>query len=132
VGPGTVSVTVHLTAVTDTRTFTGGFRLDGQDPALAYSLPASSVLLTLFGSSADLDRLGAAPIVVSIDVAGMGPGVHKLSVVPSLPSGITVVAIAPTTVTVTIATPASPSPSPASQSPSPASPSPPPSGSAVP
>jgi len=125
VGPGTVSVTVHVTAVTDTRTFTGGFRLDGQDPALAYSLPVSSVLLTLFGSSADLDRLGAAPIVVSIDVAGMGPGVHKVTVVPSLPSGITVVTIAPTTVTVTIATPASPSPSPVASSP-------PPSGSAAP
>jgi YbbR domain-containing protein len=125
VGAGTVTVTVHVVAVTDTRTFTGGFRIDGQDPALAYSLPVSSVLLTLFGSSADLDRLGAAPIVVSLDVAGMGPGVHKVTVVPSLPSGITVVTIAPTTVTVTIATPASASPSPAASSP-------PPSGSTIP
>jgi YbbR domain-containing protein len=112
VGPGTVSVTVHVTAVTDTRTLTGGLRLDGQDPGFAYSLPVSSVLLTLFGSSADLDRLGAAPVVVALDVAGMGPGAHRVTVVPSLPSGITVVSISPAVVTVTITTPATPTPAP--------------------
>ena len=123
-GPSTVTVTVHVTAVTETRTFTGGFRLDGEDPGLIYSIPVSSVLLTLYGSSADLDRVAAAPIAVAIDVAGMGPGVHKVTVVPTLPSGITVVAIAPATVTLTITTPATPTPPlPASPSPSAASPS---------
>ena len=124
VGVGTVTVTVHVVAVTDTRTFTAGLRLDGEDPNLIYELPVDSVLLTLFGSSADLDRLGSAPITVALDVAGMGPGNHKATVVPSLPSGITVVTIAPTTVTVTIAAPASPTPlSPPPPPPSEATPS---------
>jgi YbbR domain-containing protein len=116
-GPPTVTVTVHVTAVTDTRTFAAGFRLDGQDPTLTYSLPVSTVLLTLFGSTADLDRLGSAPIAVGLDVSGLGPGRHQVTVVPSLPSGITVVAIAPVTISVTITAP--PTPAPAVPSPSP-------------
>jgi YbbR domain-containing protein len=109
-GATTVTVTVHVTAVTETRTFIGGFRLDGQDPALIYAIPSGSVILTLFGSTADLDRIASAPIVVSIDVAGLSPGTHKVTVVPSLPSGVTVVTIAPASVTVTVTTPATPTP----------------------
>ena len=51
------------------------------------------MLLTLFGSMADLDRLGASPIVVSLNVAELEPGTHEVPVVPSLPSGVTVAAI---------------------------------------
>jgi YbbR domain-containing protein len=111
VGVSTVSVTVHVTAVTETRTYTAGLRLDGEDPTLVYTLSVPSVLLTLYGSTADLDQLAAAPIAVSLDVAGLAPGKHQLTVVPSLPSGITVVAIEPPTVTVTIAAQPSPGPS---------------------
>lgn len=123
-GPTTVTVTVHVAAVTGTRTFTAGFRLDGQDPTLTYSLPVDTVLLTLFGSTADLDRLGSAPIAVGLDVASLGPGRQDVTVVPSLPSGITVVAIAPVTVTITITAPSTPAPSSPSPSGGAISPSP--------
>jgi YbbR domain-containing protein len=117
-GVATVSVTVHIAAITETRTFTAGFRIDGANPALGYQMTAASALLTLFGSSADLDRVGAAPLVLGLDVSGLGVGSHRVTVVPSLPSGISVISIGPREVTVVItaveptAAPSSPSPSP--------------------
>ena len=116
----TVTVVVRVEPVTETRTFTAGFRLDGRDPDLRYDLAGKSVLLTLFGSVADLDRLAAAPLVVGVNVAGLDPGIHELPVVPSIPSGVTVAALAPETVTVTITDPAisvSPSAAPPSVAP---------------
>lgn len=104
----TVTVVVRVEPVTETRTFTAGFRLDGRDPDLRYDLTGTSVLLTLFGSVADLDRLAAAPLVVGVNVVGLDPGTHELPVVPSIPSGVTVAALAPETVTVTITDPATP------------------------
>ena len=74
VGVSTVTVTVHVTAVTETRTYTAGLRLDGEDPTLTYTPSVTSVLLTLYGSTADLDQLAAAPVVVALDVAGLAPG----------------------------------------------------------
>lgn len=120
VGVSTVNVTVHVTAVTETRTYTAGLRLDGEDPALTYTPSVTSVLLTLYGSTADLDQLAAAPVVVALDVAGLAPGKHQLTVVPSLPSGITVVAIEPPSVTVTIAAQPAPGSSSAGPGPTPA------------
>jgi YbbR domain-containing protein len=117
VGATTVTVVVHVEPVTETRTFTAGLRLDGREPGLLYDLSSGTVLLTLFGSSADLDRLAATPLVVGLNIAGLAPGVHEVPVVPSLPTGVTVAAIDPEAVTVTIsepATPAPPSASPAS------------------
>jgi YbbR domain-containing protein len=113
VGSGTVRVTVHLEPVTETRTFTAGLRIDGGNPALQYSLSVDSVLLTVYGSTADLDRLSSTAITVGLDVSGLTPGKHELNVIPSLPSGVSVVAINPSTVTVTITAP--PSASPAAQ-----------------
>ena len=125
-GVASVQVTVRIEAVTDTRTFTAGFRLDGRDPTLTYDLPVQSVLLTVYGSTADLDRLGSAAITVGIDVSGMGAGSHQVTVIPSLPSGVTVVTIDPPTVTIIIT---APTPSPSGALPSGAVPSPAPSAS---
>ena len=116
-GVTTVTVVVRVEPVTETRVFTAGYRLDGREPDLRYDLTAKSVLLTLFGSVADLDRLAAAPLVVGVNVAGLDPGVHEVPVVPSISSGVTVAALAPETVTVTVTDPAtlvSPSPAPPS------------------
>lgn len=125
-----VSVTAHIQPVTETRTYTAGLRLDGGDPNYEYALSTQSVLLTVFGSSADLDRLGSAAITVGIDVSGMTPGRHQVSVVPTLSSAVTVVSIEPTTVTVTVVAPPSAAPSvvPPSEPPTP-NPSPSPSPS---
>jgi YbbR domain-containing protein len=124
-GAGTVTVTVTIEPVTETRTLSAGLRLDGRAPTLDYTLNVGSVLLTLFGSTADLDRLGSNPLEVSINVTGLKPGDHEIPVVPVIPSGVEVVTIAPETVIVTITelaavpsgTPATPLPT-ASASPS--------------
>jgi YbbR domain-containing protein len=125
IGAGIVTVTVRIEAVTETRTFTAGIRLDGQQPGLAYDLAPNRVLLILFGSVADLDRLASAPLVVGVNVATLEPGTHEVPVVPSLPTGVTVANLSPETVTVIIRVPATPTPPPASPSASPdASPGP--------
>ncbi len=115
-GSGTATVTVRVEAVTETRTYTAGFRLDGLDSGLTYALSDNQVLMTLYGSVADLDRLSSAPLVVGLGVAGLGPGSHSVPVVPSLPSGVTVASLSPRSVTVTITAPPSPPPSPTATS----------------
>jgi YbbR domain-containing protein len=105
-----VSVTVTVEPVTETRTYTAGIRLDGEEPGLDYQLSDDRVLMTLYGSVADLDRLSSAPLVVGVNVAGLGAGSHKLTVIPSLPTGVTVADLSPQTVTVTITAPPTPSP----------------------
>ncbi len=115
----TISVTVRIEPVTETRTFAAGLRLDGEQPGLEYDVAQGRVLLTLYGSIVYLDRLGVAPIVVGLNVATLAPGTHEVPVVPSLPSGVTVADISPQTVTVTITTPATPAPPTATPSPTP-------------
>ena len=118
-GSSSVKVTVVIEPVTETRTFSAGLRLDGMGPGFRYSAELEPILLTLFGSVVDLDILGSAPIVIGLNVSGLGPGTHEVPVVPSVPSGVTVAAISVATVTVTVIEPPSPSPEPASPSPSP-------------
>ena len=67
-----------------------------------YVAADTQVLLTVFGSTADLDRLAASPIVISVDVGGLEPGTHEVPVVPTLDSVYTVAAVSPETVTVTV------------------------------
>ncbi len=109
-GADTVTVVVRIEPVTATRTYTAGIRLDGRNPDLGYELRDGSVLLTLFGSMADLDLLGSAPIVIGVNVTGLDAGTHEVAVVPVIPSGVTVVAIDPETVTVVVTALAIPSP----------------------
>ncbi len=110
-GPASVTVTVHVEPVTETRTYVAGLRLDGRDPGLDYGFSPTTVVLTLFGSVADLDRLGSTPLVVGLNVATLGPGTHAVPVVPSLPAGVKLAALSPETVAVTITVPATPTPS---------------------
>ena len=110
IGVQTARVVVRIEAVTETRTFMAGISLDGRDPALDYVAADTQVLLTVFGSTADLDRLGASPIVISVDVGGLEPGIHEVPVVPTLDSVFTVAAVSPETVTVTVSPKPTPSP----------------------
>jgi YbbR domain-containing protein len=118
-GVSTITVTVRIEPITETRTFTAGLRLDGQQPLLGYTVGVDRVLLTLYGSVVTLDRLDAAPIVVGLNVATLGPGTHEVPVVPSLPSGVTVADLSPQTVTVTVTVPATPTPPAPTPSPTP-------------
>jgi YbbR domain-containing protein len=106
----TVIVRVAIEPVTETRTFVAGVRLDGMRQDLVYEAADLSVNLTLFGSTADLDTLGAVPLVVAVNVSDLGPGTHEVTVVPSLPSGVTVAAISPESITVIVTEPPSPTP----------------------
>jgi YbbR domain-containing protein len=112
IGDQTATVTVHIVPVTETRTFVAGIRLDGRQASMQYDASETRVLLTVYGSTASLDRLASSPIVISLNVAGLGPGTHDVPVVPSLPSAVTVAAISPETITVTVTERPTPSPEP--------------------
>ena len=109
-GPGTARVTVRIVPVTETRNFTAGLRLDGRRPALEYQVSERVVLLTLFGSTADLDTLESSALVIALNVADLGPGVNEVPVVPDLPSAVSVAAISPATVIVTVTERPTPTP----------------------
>jgi YbbR domain-containing protein len=110
-GTGTVAVTIHLRQVITTRTYEAGITLVGASPDKVYSLSTDRVLVTIGGSTADLDRLSGTPLVLTIDVTGLGDGSHKLVPDANLTTGLSLISIAPSPVTVTIASPP-PSPAP--------------------
>jgi YbbR domain-containing protein len=123
-GEPTVRVTIRLRPVTETRSFTAGIRLVGAREDRTYALSTDRVVVTVFGSPADLDRLGSVPLTVDAAVGGLDPGSSLVRLETNLTTGLTLVSIAPATITVTVGVPATPSPVPAvSPSPSP-SPSP--------
>lgn len=116
VGDGPVTVTIAIRPVTATRTFSAGLDLIGDSSDLGYALSVDRVLLTIGGSTADLDRLSGATLVATLDVAGLKAGVHEVPVTANLPAGTTLVAADPAKVTVTVtdlgpAAPVSPRPS---------------------
>jgi YbbR domain-containing protein len=113
VGDDTVTVTIKIRPVTATRTFDAGLRLVGARNDLRYALSTDRVLVTIGGSTADLDRLSATTLVVDLDVTDLGVGAHEVPVTANLPTGTTLVAASPAKVTVTISLPeGSPGPSP--------------------
>jgi YbbR domain-containing protein len=111
VGLGTVSVTVHLSPITASQTFSAGIVLSGARDDRLYSLSVDQILVTLGGSPAALARIQGQTFSVTVDVDGLAPGVHVLAPTVNLPASLTLIGLAPTTVSVTI-TVASPSPSP--------------------
>ena len=107
-GAGTVQVTVTLRPVTSTRTFSAGLRLAGARPGLTYTLSIDRVLLTIGGSTADLDRLSGATIVADLDVFALEAGTSTdILVTVALPTGLTLVTSSPPNVTVVVAAPTS-------------------------
>lgn len=113
-GTGTVRVTVTLRPVTATRTFSAGLRLIGARPGLTYTLSTDRVLLTIGGSTADLDRLSGATIAADLDVSELtAGGTADVPVTVALPTGLILVTSNPPSVTVEVGVPASGGPSPA-------------------
>ena len=111
-GSDSVHVIVTLRPVTATRTFSAGLRLVGAKPGLTYALSTDRVLLTIGGSTADLDRLSGATILADLDVSLLGAGTSTdVIVTVALPTGLTLVTSIPPSVTVVVAVPASASPS---------------------
>ena len=106
-----ITVTITIRPVTATRTFSAGLRLVGASNTLTYALSVDRVLVTIGGSTADLDRLSGAALVMDLDVTGLKAGTHDVPVTGNLPVGTTVVAISPPTVAVTIGSTAVTAPS---------------------
>ena len=78
---------------------------------MAYDFTTDRVIVTIGGSTADLDRLAGSALVVDLDVTGLGPGTVDVPVSIDLPTGPALVASNPPTVSVTITSTATPQPS---------------------
>ena len=106
-----VTVSVGIRPVTGTRSFDVGLRMIGIQPDLSYRAGVDRVLITVGGSTADLDRLIGATLAVDLDVTTLGPGTTEVQVTAALPPGIALVAASPPRVQVTVtarSTPPSP------------------------
>lgn len=112
-GEPTVKVTIRLRPVTQTRTFSAGILLVGAAGDRTYSLSTDRVVVTIFGSPGDLDRLATVPLTVDAPVGGLEPGASLVRLEANLATGLTLVSIDPGTITVTVGVPATPSPEPA-------------------
>ncbi len=108
----TVSVTVHLTPITASQTFSAGIVLSGARDDRLYSLSVDQILVTLGGSPAALAAIDGQTFSVTVDVDGLGPGVHVLTPSVNLPASLNLVGLAPQSVSVTVSiAPATPLPS---------------------
>jgi YbbR domain-containing protein len=113
IGSPTVTVTVKLRPITGSRTFEAGLALKGTRADLVYGISTSSVVVTIGGSIADLEKVNGSSLVASLDVSGLDVGTHAVTPTASLASGLTLLGVSPSPVTVTItATPATAPPSP--------------------
>jgi YbbR domain-containing protein len=111
-GPGTVSVTVHLTPITATETFSAGIVLSGARDDRLYSLSVDQILVTIGGSPAALAGIDGQTFAVTVDVDGLAPGSHVVTPTVNLPASLTLVGLSPQTITVTVSiAPATPPPS---------------------
>jgi YbbR domain-containing protein len=110
-GDGKVTVTITLRPLTGTRTFDAGLVLIGARADRVYSLSTDRVLVTIGGSEADLDRLSAASLALTIDVTGLDIGAHQVAPTANLSTGLALLGVSPSPITVTITAPA-PSPTP--------------------
>ena len=84
-----------MKAVTGTRTYDAALVLTGRQPGLDYALSTGSVLVTIAGPIADLDRIDPAAFTVTLDVAGLGAGAHELQPTPVLQAGLRVLSVDP-------------------------------------
>jgi YbbR domain-containing protein len=119
IGSATVEVTVRLRPKTATRTFQAGLILVGARPDRTYGLSTDSVLVTIAGSVADLDRLAATSFSLTVDVTGFDPGTHLVEVSANLTAGLSLQNVSPNPIEVTVTLPelsagptAGPSPAP--------------------
>ena len=105
IGSGTVEVTVRLRPKTATRTFQAGLILVGARPDRQYELSTDSVLVTITGSVADLDRLAASSFSLTVDVTGFDPGTHVVEVSANLTAGLSLQSVSPNPIQVTVSVP---------------------------
>jgi YbbR domain-containing protein len=91
-----VTVTIGVRAVTGT---------------LSYKVGVDRVLITVGGTTPDLDRLIGATLAVDLDVTTLGPGTTDVPVSAALPAGVSLVSASPPRVQVVVTARPSPPPS---------------------
>jgi YbbR domain-containing protein len=106
----TVHVVITIGPKIGTRTYDAALVVTGRAPGLDYAITPTSVLVTIGGPIADLDRLSAGTFTVPIDVAGLAPGTHDVQPVPSLQAGLELLGVGPPTVKVVVTAQGSPVP----------------------
>lgn len=107
---GTVVVEATIVPSVSSRTFVVGVLCQGEgDNACLPGL--DQVAITVSGSGAALGALTAQDVTPILDVSGLAPGTHDVVPAVSLPSGVSLLGIAPSTVPVTIVAP-EPAPTP--------------------
>ena len=104
-GSGTVEVTITLRAVTATRTFEAGLQLAGARSDRRYELSTDRIVITIGGSVADLDRLSAGDLVLTVDVTGLDVGTHTVPVSANLTTGLAVITSSPNPIQVIVSIP---------------------------
>lgn len=110
-----VTVTVQVRERRGTRSLSAGIVLVGAREDRSYELSTDRVAVTLGGSLAALDAMDAAAFTVSVDVSALGEGSHVVTVIVSLPPGVTVVSRSPAEIGVIVTIhvrPATPTPAP--------------------
>jgi YbbR domain-containing protein len=110
VDAGPVRVIVTFRPVTESRSYSVGLQLVGTEAGLVYEPSTSSVLLSVGGNPAALDALSTGTTLAQLDVTGLEPGTYDVPVTAELPSGVTLVAASPPTVSVTVSAAAAASP----------------------
>jgi YbbR domain-containing protein len=113
VDAGPVRVTVSFRPITESRSYSVGLQLVGTQPGLVYTPSTSSVLLSVGGNPAALNALSPDATLAQLDVTGLEPGTYDVPVTADLPSGVTLVAASPETVSLTVSAAAAPAASPA-------------------
>lgn len=110
VSGASTKVTVSLSPVAATRSYSAGLVLSGAHTDRTYTLSAGSVLVTLGGTVAALDALDPSTLVGVVDVNSLGSGSTTVTVSVSLPADVKLVAVSPPSVVVTVTVIATPAP----------------------
>jgi YbbR domain-containing protein len=101
---GSDDVRVMLTIEQDigTRTFVVGFQLVGSQCACIYSYDKQAITVVLGGPILALQGVDDLNLAADLNITGLVPGSHSVTVVMTPPDGLELVAISPEVVNVTI------------------------------
>ncbi len=120
-----VRLSVAIEPFTESRNYTVGVVLEGARADRRYVPSTDSVVVTLHGATADLDRLRESGFAAEASVAGLTVGRHEVDVTVDLPAGVVLVGSSPPRIGITVSDPTAanagasggPSPAPASSAP---------------
>ena len=111
-GIETVKVVVTLEPVVGSRSFEIGVTIVNEDPTTTYTIIVDRVIATVGGPLSRLDALDATTLAGRLDVDGLGPGTHRVTVTLALPSSLTLISISPQEVSVIVTPRPTPAPTP--------------------